>query len=93
MKMRTDSHIALIDGGHSDKANAEKGELLSKERTFEGVVLIDGVRASASAMNALSPSDIVSVEIVKGDNAAKLYAAPEAAKGVIKITTKKGAAK
>jgi beta-lactamase regulating signal transducer with metallopeptidase domain len=93
MKMRHESHIALVDGGGSNKAVAEKGELLAKERKFDGIVIIDGVRASSSAMNALNPSDILSIEIVKGDNATKLYPAPEAANGVIKITTKKSASK
>lgn len=44
-------------------------------------------------MQAIAPGDIVSVEVVKGPTAATLYGAPEAKNGVIRITTKKGAAK
>jgi hypothetical protein len=60
---------------------------------FDGVILIDGVRSSPSAMHSLTPDDIVSVEVIKGASAASLYDAPEAKNGVIRITTKKGAAK
>ena len=60
---------------------------------FDGVILIDGVRSTEAAMQALAPSDIVSVEVIKGPSAAGLYAAPEAKNGVIQITTKKGATK
>lgn len=62
-------------------------------QNFTGVILVDGVRVTEAAMQALKPSEIVSVEIVKGPTAAQLYAAPEAKDGVIKITTTKTAAK
>ena len=60
---------------------------------FTGVILVDGVRVTEAAMQALAPADIVSVEIIKGPSAAGLYAAPEAQNGVIRVTTRKGAAK
>lgn len=60
---------------------------------FNGVILIDGVRSTEAAMQALVPTDIVSVEVIKGPSAASLYDAPEAKNGVIRITTKQGAAK
>ena len=62
-------------------------------QNFEGVILIDGVRSTEAAMQALTPSDIVTVEVIKGPTAASLYNAPEAKNGVIRITTTKGAAK
>lgn len=62
-------------------------------QNFTGVILVDGVRVTEAAMQALAPSDIVSVEIIKGASAAELYAAPEAKNGVIRVTTKKGAAR
>ena len=64
-----------------------------KVRKFGGIVVIDGVRVPESVMNEIPPSEIVSVEVVKGPEALKLYGASEAAHGVIRITTKKGAAK
>ncbi len=65
-------------------------------------IYIDGMRVSSrsqggydvfgqttTALDAISPSDIESIEIVKGPAAATLYGA-EAAAGVIQILTKKG---
>lgn len=60
-------------------------------QNFTGVILVDGVRVSEAAMQALKPTEIVSVEIVKGPTAARLYPAPEAKDGVIRITTKTAA--
>ncbi len=58
-------------------------------RTFDGVIVLDGNIVSEDAMAKLDPATILSVEIIKGDAAAKLYpSSPEAAKGVIKITTR-----
>ena len=64
-----------------------------KIRKFGGIVLVDGVRVPESTLNSIPPDDIVSVEVVKGPAATQLYDAPEAANGVIKVTTKKGAAR
>jgi TonB-dependent SusC/RagA subfamily outer membrane receptor len=54
------------------------------------LILIDGEKMTQKEMNALSPDQIKSVEILKGDAAIKAYGA-EAKDGVIKITTKKKA--
>ena len=62
-------------------------------QNFEGVIVIDGVRSTEAAMQAIAPDDIVSVEVIKGASAASLYNAPEAKNGVIRITTKNGATK
>lgn len=59
---------------------------------FNGIVLIDGVRADATAMRALSPERIKSVEVIKGPAASRAFVAPEAANGVIKISTHGGSA-
>ena len=88
-----ETRIDVVGGNGSAMVAAEKGEMLARERQFDGVLIVDGVRVNPSAMSTLSPDDIVSVEIIKGGRAASLYPAPEAARGVIKITTKKGAAK
>lgn len=89
MLPRTEKKLEIVGGGEQNRL---KQDMLVGERRFEGVVIIDGVRASNEAMLALSPADIVSVEVIKGGNAASLYPAPEAAKGVIRITTKRQAA-
>jgi beta-lactamase regulating signal transducer with metallopeptidase domain len=61
----------------------------SKEREFTGLIFIDGVKADQAAMRALSPDRIESVEVIKGPAATQRYAEPEAANGVIRITTRK----
>ncbi|HEU0013141.1 MAG TPA: SusC/RagA family TonB-linked outer membrane protein [Longimicrobium sp.] len=66
------------------------------------VVVIDGIRMAAgsqtrwsvngqgsSALDAINPEDIESIEVIKGPAAATLYGA-DAAAGVIQIITKKG---
>lgn len=52
------------------------------------LVLIDGVRADPVTMNALDPSSIVSVRVIKGEQATKLSSDPAAKNGIIKVTTK-----
>lgn len=75
---------------HGD-SSASSPDGQTKARTFGGIVLVDGVRVPESTLNSIPPADIVSVEVVKGPAATQLYDAPEAANGVIKVTTKKGA--
>ena len=49
--------------------------------------IVDGVRASQEALNRFTPDQILSIEVIKGPAAAKVYG-PDGAKGVIVITTK-----
>lgn len=59
--------------------------------SFEGLLLIDGVDTPVSAMTNLDPDTIESVDVLKGEAAARAYSDPRAAKGVIRITTKRAA--
>jgi TonB-dependent SusC/RagA subfamily outer membrane receptor len=77
----------------------------SLSASYNPVVYIDGMRMNAgaqqsfdntgasaqstSAMDAIDPNDIESIEVIKGPAAATLYGA-DAANGVIQIITKKG---
>ena len=63
--------------------------LSDAHQKFAGLLLIDGVKADASAMSALDPKEIESVEVLKGAAAAKLSSDPLAKNGIIKVTTKK----
>jgi beta-lactamase regulating signal transducer with metallopeptidase domain len=82
-----------IGGQPGEAIEAPDGLPRKHLQNFDGVILIDGVRSTEAAMQAMAPDDIVSVEVIKGASAASLYNAPEAKNGVIRITTKKGAAK
>jgi outer membrane cobalamin receptor len=64
-----------------------------KRESFNGVLLLNGVRVNNSELGSIQPGDIVSVEVVKGDAARKLYADSAAANGVIRITTRSGSTK
>jgi hypothetical protein len=52
------------------------------------VVVIDGVRRDAAALNALRADQIERVEVLKGDAARALFPEPDASRGVIRVTTR-----
>ena len=53
------------------------------------LVVIDGVASSMNSLNALSPSDIESIDILKDAASAAIYGA-RAANGVVLVTTRQG---
>jgi hypothetical protein len=57
-------------------------------KTSPSLIFVDGEKKTKKEMDALSPDQIKSVEVLKGDAAIKAYG-PDAKDGVIKITTKK----
>lgn len=60
-------------------------------RTGDGaqpLFLLDGVPADQAAIARLNPSSILSIDVLKGPTAEKLYGA-RGANGVVKVTTKK----
>jgi beta-lactamase regulating signal transducer with metallopeptidase domain len=57
--------------------------------TFDGVVLVNGVRADPTALTTLDRKLITGIEVVKGAAAMKESSDPAAANGVIKITTRR----
>jgi beta-lactamase regulating signal transducer with metallopeptidase domain len=62
--------------------------VMSPSRTFEGLVVIDGQIRDNAALQALDPDAIVTVDIIKGDAATRVYSDPRAAQGVIRVTTR-----
>jgi len=60
----------------------------SGSKTSPSLIFVDGEKKTKKEMDALSPDQIKSVEILKGESAIKAYG-PDAKDGVIKITTKK----
>ncbi len=70
----------------SMKINTEHGTLTNK--TFAGLLYVDGVIKTNSTLATLSPETIESVEVIKGQAATKISSDPAAANGVIRITTK-----
>ena len=54
------------------------------------IILIDGVRADAAALQALRTDQIERVDVIKGAAARQLFNEPQADQGVIRVTTKAG---
>lgn len=61
---------------------------IRSKKPFDGVLLLNGVRVDNRELANISPDQIVSVEVVKGDAARKLFADSAATNGVIRITTR-----
>lgn len=61
---------------------------LTNSKGFTGLLFVDGVLAPAGSLATLSPNEIASIEILKGEAATKVSTDPAAANGVIRVTTK-----
>jgi TonB-dependent SusC/RagA subfamily outer membrane receptor len=75
------------------KGNGKKSGITfsgSPSGSTPGLILVDGEKKTKKELDALSPDQIKSVQILKGEAVIKEYG-PEAKDGVIKITTKKKA--
>lgn len=73
------------------KGNGKKSGITfsgSPSGSTPGLILIDGEKKTKKELDALSPDQIKSVQVLKGESVIKEYG-PEAKDGVIKITTKK----
>jgi beta-lactamase regulating signal transducer with metallopeptidase domain len=63
-------------------------EKIASNHEFGGIILINGVRASAATLHALDPKTVAGVEVIKGTAAAELSSDPAAKNGIIKVTLK-----
>jgi N-acetylmuramoyl-L-alanine amidase len=68
------------------EGSSQKLQLFSNKVTY----YIDGVKTDSAGLMKISPSDMTRMAVLKGDKAIAKYG-PEAAHGVIEITTKKAA--
>ena len=75
----------LVEAGKKSGVTFSVG---SNFKESPSLILIDGEKKTKKEMDGLSPDQIKSIEILKGESAIKAYGA-EAKDGVIKITTKK----
>lgn len=103
LRIATRSAVATLDatsgapavGGQRIKVQGSPlsgtPEVRMRSDDFTGLVFIDGVQADALALHRLTPDQIASMEIMKGDAATRQYAQPAAANGVIRVTTKAAA--
>lgn len=76
------------------RIRGDAGEVSASSATvegFDGIFVIDGKQVDPKEMRKLAPGAVANVEILKGAAAAAQFSDPAAAKGVIRITTKKAA--
>jgi hypothetical protein len=90
VSMKIEVDTVVVHGiGQRASSTIRVGGGPDERKTFSGLVVIDGVRSDAAAMARLGQDDIVSVEVLKGSAARARYTEPEAANGVILVTTRK----
>lgn len=63
-------------------------KLTLSDHQFDGLILINGVRADVAALHALDPRKIAGVEVIKGAAAEQISSDPAARNGIIRVTTK-----
>ncbi|MDB4915660.1 MAG: putative rane protein [Gemmatimonadetes bacterium] len=82
---------AAVDERPADGVKIVTGKLLLTAVPEKGknapLMIIDGVIVSPSALEALNPSNISSVEVRKGESARRLYPDQDASNGVVIIKT------
>jgi beta-lactamase regulating signal transducer with metallopeptidase domain len=79
--------LADTDGATARRATGAGLEERALNAPFAGLMVIDGTISNMAAMNALSPSEIVSVNVLKGAAATAKYPNRRAVNGVIEVTT------
>lgn len=72
-----------------EQVPASRAKVPLPSSDFAGLVLINGRPVPPEALARLSPDDIESVDVLKGDVASRMYDDPKAANGVIRVTTKR----
>lgn len=61
----------------------------SPKRKFDGLLVVNDKIVDASELDRISPDQIVTINVLKGEAAQREYSDPRAAHGVIKVVTKK----
>ena len=83
---RTPYTVTEQSAARPDTAQA-RSVMVGSKKPFDGLVIVNGQRSTEAALGKLSPSQIQSVEVVKGQAAVAQYG-PDGANGVIRVTTK-----
>lgn len=83
------AQVHIFSATHRGHVLTNKVAVNSPEKKFDGLVLVDGVKADISVFKTLDPTTIASVDVIKPPVNAKQYSDPLAQKGVISITIKR----
>jgi len=91
MSKNFDGAGIVVEELNGAKGNGKKSGITisgSPSGSTPGLILVDGEKKTKKELDAISPDQIKSVQVLKGESVIKEYGA-EAKDGVIKITTKK----
>ncbi|MBX6330991.1 MAG: TonB-dependent receptor [Gemmatimonadaceae bacterium] len=90
--LRSNDPIVIVDGirTYAAQSDSQSANLAAGSKTGN-VMFGGGGIAAPSPLDQIDPQSIATIEVMKGPSAATLYG-PDAANGVIVITTKKGRA-
>lgn len=91
MSKNFDGAGIVVEELNGVKGNGKKSGITisgSPSGSTPGLILVDGEKKTKKELDAISPDQIKSVQVLKGESVIKEYGA-EAKDGVIKITTKK----
>jgi len=91
MSKNFDGAGIVVEELNGVKVNGKKSGITisgSPSGSTPGLILVDGEKKTKKELDAISPDQIKSVQVLKGESVIKEYGA-EAKDGVIKITTKK----
>ena len=77
--------VILITSINSKEKSDLDTEIKNKLLKTDPIVIIDGIKSSQDDLKKLDPSNIESIEVIKGEKAIKEYGAEG---GVIKVKTK-----
>jgi TonB-dependent SusC/RagA subfamily outer membrane receptor len=91
MSKNFDGAGIVVEELNGVKGNGKKSGITisgSSSGSTPGLILVDGEKKTKKELDAISPDQIKSVQVLKGESVIKEYGA-EAKDGVIKITTKK----
>ena len=84
-----DRPFRIMPDGRSAVLYSPGAAAEQRKKTFDGLVVIDGMVSTNAALQQLSPDAIERVDVLEHDAAARRYSDPRAAKGVIEVRTKR----
>jgi beta-lactamase regulating signal transducer with metallopeptidase domain len=90
MKYRSGAPAGVVEANPavSMPSSGLHGKVATSNHEFGGIILINGVRATAATLHALDPKTIAGVEVIKGAATAGISNDPAAKNGIIKVTLK-----
>ena len=80
--------IKKVKGDKSHAISTKSGNVFFMDKPDDALIFIDGKESTPEALEKLSPNDIKTIDILKGEAAVEKYG-KKAKKGVVRVITKK----